>query len=238
MGCQATMNRLTAITVLTLFGCGGQADQPPAQGNSSSTYTVSVTVEDLTTSGPLTGATGCVLGSSASCATADATGAFSLQDVAAQGSGFVVSLSGYVTENFPIYLDSTATYGVTISQSTLLTTDAQDVGASFDTSTGAIFFAVEDGSGNQLTGATVSTSPAGTTVYRDSSGQPNPSFVATAGHGGLVFGIQPGTANVTITASAACRRAAGIGWPPTMTGAVMAVPIVAHELTRVHGACF
>jgi hypothetical protein len=199
---------------------------------------VSVTVEDHTTSSPLTGAIGCVLGSSASCATTDANGAFSLQDLAAQGSGFVVSLSGYVTENFPIYVDSNATYGVTIWQSTLLATDAQDVGASFDTSTGAIVFAVEDGSGNQLTGATVSTSPAGTTVYLDSSGQPNPSLMATAGKGGLVFGIQPGTANVTITASASCLRASGIGWPPTMPGAVMAVPIVAHEITRVHGACF
>jgi hypothetical protein len=158
--------------------------------------------------------------------------------VAAQGSGFVVSLSGYVTENFPIYIDSNTNYGVTMWQSTLLTTEAQGAGASFDASTGAIVFAVDDGSGNPLTGATVSTSPAATTVYIDSSGQPNPSLTATAGHGGLVFGVKPGMSNVTITASATCRRASGIGWPPTMTGAVTAVPIVAHELTRVHGACF
>lgn len=56
--------------------------------------------------------------------------------------------------------------------------------------------------------------------------------------GGLVFGIQPGTANVAITASATCRHAEGSGGVRRMASDVMAVPIVANELTRVHGACF
>jgi hypothetical protein len=97
-------------------------------------------------------------------------------------------LPGFVTENFPIYLDSNDSYSVSLWQSTLLTTDAEDAGASFDASTGAIVFAVDDGSG--------------------------------------------------LTASATCRRSAGIGWPPTVTGAVASVPVVAKELTRVHSACF
>jgi hypothetical protein len=230
------MDRFTlAITTLLFVGCGGRTELAPIEA--SSTYTLTVTVDDLTTLSFLAGATGCVLGRSVGCATAGANGAFSLEDIPAQGSGFVVSLPGYVTENFPVYVDSNAYYNVSIWQSTLLTMDAQNVGATFDPSTGAILFAVMDGSGNSLTGATVSTFPSGAVVYLDSSG-PNPSLTATAGHGGLVFGIQPGTANVTITSNAVCRRASGIGWPPTMTGAVTAVPIVANELTRVHAACF
>ncbi len=233
------MNRsASALTALVFAGCGGHAAPGPTEGSANATYTVNVTVEDHTTASPLAGATACVLGSSTACATADPNGFFTFSNIAAQGSGFAVSFSGFLTENFPLYLDGTAEYGVTLWQSTIFASDTLNVGASYDSSMGSIVFAVEDGSGDQLSGATVSTSPAGTVIYMETATAASATLTATAGYGGLVVGIPPGTANVTITTGAVCRRAAGIGWPPTMAGATTAVPIVAGELTRVHAACF
>ena len=74
-------------------GSSGGGSSGSSGGGSSSGFVAEGTIGDSVTERPLAGVSVCVLGSSSTCTTTNASGAFTLAGLAATGSGFSASLA-------------------------------------------------------------------------------------------------------------------------------------------------
>jgi hypothetical protein len=147
-------------------------------------------------------------------------------------------MTGYVTENWPMSATGTLTYNANFRSTSLITTYAQQAGATFDGTTGAALFVVYDASENNLSGATVSTGGQGKLVYTNTAGVMDPALTATTSKGsGLVFQLPAGTANFTFAMTGATCVIDIVGWSPTTSGATLSAPIVAGQLTIARARC-
>jgi hypothetical protein len=117
---------------------------------------------------------------------------------------------------------------------------AIQAGTTFDTTSGVIIFETYDGSGNPLSGASVTMSVAGTVVYFSSMGTGlDPTLTATTASGfAMAFQIAPGDVNVTFTAPGlTCARDEAEGWNPSSSSATTQVPVFAGEFTVARASC-
>jgi hypothetical protein len=166
------------------------------------------------------------------------SGVFSLKGLGGAGDGLTVTLTGYTTGVFPLSM----TYDLTSFDAALRTTAtmsnlAQQANATFDQSTGAIFFQADAG-GGVAAGATVTTNPPGKVVYTDQGATPNPGNTSITQDGrGYVFQLPPGNVDVTFAlGQAKCAPTFSEGWPG-QNGASTSVPVVAGALTTIRVNC-
>jgi hypothetical protein len=196
-------------------------------------------MSDAQSGSPLTSVSVCLLSAPATCTTTDGSGAFSLSGVQGAADGFRGSLASYVTGIWPESPTGTTTFNVELRPTTLIASLAKAAGATWDGTTGAVLFFVEDGSGNGLPGAHVTLSTGGKIAYFNTNGSLDGQLAATTTNGsGYVFELAAGATNISVTVMGkTCGRAGADGWTPTVSGAVLAGPIVIGQLTKFHVAC-
>jgi hypothetical protein len=215
------------------------SDAAPRDAATVGGFALSGNMSDAVTGDPLASVTICLLDSPATCTKSDANGDFSIRGLGAKGSGITGALAGYVTGVWPV----TPTGNVS-GWSILLRTEnrvaklAQNLGTTFGPSAGAIVFAVKDGSGNPLSGVTI-TSTRGTVGYYDANGAAlDLALTDTTSHGGgFIFDVSPGDVGLTFEISGrTCVRNGAEGWPGS-NGETMTVPVQGGKLTRAAAVC-
>ncbi len=251
----------TIVTLAAITGCSSPSTAPAlgterldggpssssggggagaSSGGGGRTFGIGGVLNDATGGGPLSAASVCLIASPSTCTMTDSTGTFLLEGLAASGDGFTASLSGYVTGIWPMTPTASATsWSILLRSSTRLTNLAQSVGATFDSSAGAILFATLDASGNSLAGVSVSVASGGNVAYFQAGGSALDSSLTatTAWGGGFAFGVPAGTVGVTFAAPGkVCVRNGMEGWTGG-SGHTLTVPVVAGQLTRAAAVC-
>ncbi len=220
----------------------GSASSSSSGGSSTSIvggFTFSGWIDDAVSGDPLEGVQVCLFASPGVCTTTDVNGTINLTGLAASGDGITATFSGYPTGIWPITpTGNISGWTINLRTDARIATLATQVGATFGSTTGAIVFDAYDGSGNNLSGVSVST-PAGTVGYFTGTGAGLDSTLTatTSVGGGYIFGVPPGNVEVTFTSPGlVCARNGAEGWPGSGS-ATTTVPVVAGELTRAAGAC-
>lgn len=196
-------------------------------------------MSDSASGNPVVGASICLISCPATCVTTDATGAYTVPDLPANGSGIVGSMSGYVTEAWPMTPLADGTYNGQFRAPSLITGFAQQAQATFDGTTGAVLFELFDGNGNSLSGAQVTTGGSGKLAYFNTAGTLDPALTASTSNGaGFVFQLQAGISDITVSfPGTTCTHGSLEGWPATAAGATTSAPVAANQVTIVRVTC-
>jgi hypothetical protein len=165
---------------------------------------------------------------------------FSLPGVPAGSSGLVASASTYATGLWPFTVTDAGNteWSSFLRPSAVIAKFAHDLGTTDSATAGAIHALFYDGSGNFLAGASITTSAGGTVGYTNagSTGAAASPAVTTATGEAWVFGLTPGTIDVTMTAPGlACSYT--FGWPALDAGDTASEPIQAGGVTNVSARC-
>jgi hypothetical protein len=208
-------------------------------GTSDAGFCVTGILIDSETLEPVPGGGVCLLNGS-TCAQTSTTGAFTITGVAATGSGLTTGRTGYYDEIWPMMPTSNLSgwTGYAFSSSAIPLGEVDASVGVFDQ--GSIHFQAVDGSGNNLAGVAVSTSPSGTVGYLTAGGGAiDPSLTATSSNGsGFVFDIAYGQVNVTFTLPGhTCVLSNASGWTAMEAGATMSAPVRPGAITFTAAAC-
>ncbi len=214
-------------------GGSGGAEPPPA-------FTVSGSLGDGAGNG-VAGASVCLLASPTTCVTTDGSGNYSIDGVTASGSGILgTATSAFLPMAWPLSPINDLSYSGFFRTVANVSAYATETSAAFDASHGAIVFHLYDASGNPLAGAKIACDRGGTVGYfKDDGSGVDPTLTTTSTAGdGYIFGVPPGTVNLTVTATGlACAPAGREAWLPSAAGASASAPAIAGTLTVVRISC-
>jgi len=236
-------------------GSGGVAVGDDDSGSSADAG-IYVPTGDFAVTGILTDATQAVIAGAemclftlpTGCVSTTTAGAFTLNGLTTGGSGIGITgaQTGYVNGVWPLQptsnLNSWSGYLRTPAQMTALAAAVNAI--TWSATTGVVHFLAFDGSGNDLSGVTVTTSAGGTIGYFTMDGSTlNTSTTGvvetTADGGGMVFGLTAGTTVDVIFAAQGktCVRSGSSGWTAVAATSTMSVPIVAGAVTFAGATC-